>query len=220
MDCQGSMVSCQLERIADELTAFDVNGFVATLVATLIGAAVAAAISILLYRHELSVRKRGEIDAAVSELIRAIQVYSQDYRRFLAALNARADQSALAVQSGWAEPIRLPPEPDREALDTAVEMLIVITDGYDRAIAERTRQVLYELNFLRDTDAQRAEFASVRRVLVAWRARKRTAQETLASLDTIDVRRQMIESDIVDRDLPESPEPYVRQSEVRAEPAK
>jgi hypothetical protein len=52
MECDSSQIACQLERIADALNGFDVDGFVATLLATLIGAGVAAWVSFWLTERE------------------------------------------------------------------------------------------------------------------------------------------------------------------------
>lgn len=41
MPCSPSEIACQLDRIADQLTNWDLEGFAATLVATLLGAGVA-----------------------------------------------------------------------------------------------------------------------------------------------------------------------------------
>lgn len=62
----------------------------------------------------------------------------------------------------------------------------MLTTGDDRRVAERARQVLYELTFLEEFEKQRTEYSSIRGVLVAWRARKRDAYETIASLDVVD----------------------------------
>jgi len=88
MDCAPATISCELDRIADQLTGFDINGFLATLIATLIGAFVAGVVSIALYRHEVSNRRKGEIDLAVVALIREIQQYSDRLRRWRVELQA------------------------------------------------------------------------------------------------------------------------------------
>lgn len=201
-------LTCQLTRIADDLTAFDLNDFLSTLLATLFGALIAAVVSVALYRHEQRRKRRSEIDAAVVVLIRAVQGYSRDYTRFTQVVGDRVKQSPQAVQQGWDTRIQSVPEPDRTEIDTAIESLIVITDGSDRGVAERTREVLYELTFI-DAEAQRTEYAAIRRVLVAWRARKRTAAETLQSLETLDERRRLIESR-APGELPPLPEPFIR----------
>jgi len=208
VECDSGAISCQLDRIANQLTGFDLNAFLATLIATLVGAAVAGAISIALYRHELSNSRREDVDDAVVVLIREVQIYADQMRRWRAELQA---YSANAVQRiGVPSPIEKPPMgPDRAGIDTAVETLIVLTSGTERDVAERARQVLYELTFIAD-DAQAAEYAAVRRVLVAWRARKRSNEEILSSLTVIDVRRKGIEAGKPTEELPPSPEPYRR----------
>lgn len=219
MDCEKYRISCALDEVARAISDSDANTFWLTLLATLVGAAAAGAVSIALYRHELKTRKRGEIDVAVSELIREVQKYSQSYSRFVKAL--RQWQSTEAVRlselltSGPRPPQDMPETPAREGIDTAVEMLIVLTDGEDRRVAERCREVLYELTFLEDFAAQRVEYASVRRVLVAWRARKRDTKETIANLDAIDERRRIIETGSDER-LPDTPEPFQRTAAKQA----
>lgn len=208
MTCDPNTIRCQVKRIADSLNLFDWNAFSSTLIATLVGALVAALISISLYRHEVKARGAAEVDAAVITLMRAIQSYSQDYRKFIRSLEAHALQSPLAVQQGWADRAVVVDEPDRTEIDTAIESLIVLTSAEDRVIAEHTRAVLYELNFLRDADRQAFEYAAVRRVLVAWRADKRSTAETLSSLTVADERRRLIKDGKPESDLPASSEPY------------
>ncbi|EQM83389.1 hypothetical protein [Microbacterium maritypicum] len=216
MDCDKYPISCELEQIARAISDSDASTFWLTLLATLVGAVAAGATSIALYRHELKTRNRGEIDVAVSELIREVQKYSQEYTRFVKDLRswqfAEADRLSALLGSGPTTPREMPDSPAREGIDTAVEMLVVLTNGDDRRVAERCREVLYELNFLKDFEAQRVEYGSVRRVLVAWRARKRDADATIANLETIDERRRIIETGS-DDPIPDAPEPYKRASE-------
>lgn len=193
------------------MTRFDWNGFAATLMATLVGAVVAAVISIVLYRHEASTRRRGEVDDAVVTLIREIQIHSSRTREWYHALQDYRVQASTRLVTGTGGQVALPPiGPDRAGIDTAVEALIVLTDGDDRRIAERARQVLYELTFVGDGDLASNEYSSVRRVLVSWRAQKRSAAETLASLEVIDRRREQLEGGAMPESLPPSPEPYER----------
>ena len=210
MPCDQNTIRCQVERIADSLNSFDWNAFSSTLIATVVGALIAALITIALYRHEAKARSAAEVDAAVITLMRAIQGYSQDYRKFIRSVEAHASQSMMAVQQGWVDRAVLVDEPDRTEIDTAVESLIVLTDGDDREIAERTRAVLYELSFLSDAERQASEYASTRRVLVAWRAGKRSTPETLSSLGVVDDRRRLIEAGKPENVWPDAPEPYVR----------
>lgn len=210
MTCDPNTIRCQVERIADSLNSFDWNAFSSTLIATIFGALIAALISIALYRHEAKARRSAEVDAAVITLMRAIQGYSQNYRKFIRSVEAQASQSPLAVQQGWVDRVVPADEPDRTEIDTAIESLIVLTNADDREIAERTRAVLYELNFLRDAERQASEYAAVRRVLVAWRAGKRSTPETLSSLDIVDNRRRLIEAGSPESELPAAPEPYAR----------
>lgn len=211
MDCDIALISCQLERIADEMTRFDWNGFAATLMATLVGAVVAAVISIVLYRHEASTRRQGEVDDAVVTLIREIQIHSSRTREWYHALQNYRAQASSRLITGTGGQVALPPiAPDRSGIDTAVEALIVLTDGDDRRVADRARQVLYELTFIGDGDLESNEHSSVRRVLVSWRAQKRSAAETLASLDVIDGRREQLEGGAMPESLQPDPEPYER----------
>ena len=210
MDCESFPLSCKLDEIARAIEGTEWSSFWPTMLATVIGALVAGCISIGMYRHEQTLRKRGEIDAAVSALIREIQAYSQEYEGFLQYLEAwRLAESTRRATGGPATGMSYPGFPARDGIDTAVEMLVVLTEGDDRRVAERVRQVLYELSFLKDWAAQRIEYHAVRRVLVAWRAKKRSIDETLANLDIVDNRRALIEEGRTD-DLPAVPEPYVR----------
>ena len=220
MDCDARYrISCELRRIADALDANELESCFATLLAPLIGAGAAGLIRWVLDRHELHTRRQSQIDTAVSDLIREVQRYSQEYQAFISALQTWQASEANRLHELTAAGISLtthvatpmPAHPPREGIDTAVEMLVVLTAGDDRRVAERVRQVLYELNFLEDFAKQRIEYASVRRVLVAWRARKRDADATIASLDTIDQRRRIHESRS-DEPLPDSPEPMTRDS--------
>lgn len=52
MDCSPASITCQLDRIADQLSEFDWNAFTATLIATIIGALVAAFIGLAVARME------------------------------------------------------------------------------------------------------------------------------------------------------------------------
>lgn len=110
-----------------------------------------------------------EADAAVITRMHAIQGYSQNCRKFTRSLDEQASQSPLAVQQGCVDRVVVVDERDRTGIDTAIESLIVLTDGDDREIAERTRAVLYELNFLMDAERRASEYAAMLRVLVAWR---------------------------------------------------
>lgn len=210
MTCDPTTTRCQVQRIADALTSSDWNTFWSTLIATLIGALVAALISIALYRHERTAHRGAEVDGAVIALIRAIQSYSRDYSKFIRSLAAVETQSILAVQQGWAARAVVADEPDRTEIDTAIESLIVLTDASDREIAEHTREVLYELSFLKAPDRQASENAAVRRILVAWRAGKRSSNETLSSLAVVDERRRLINSGAPEDSWPATPEPYLR----------
>jgi len=210
MTCDPNTTRCQVERIADSLNSSDWNSFWSTLIATLVGALVAALISIALYRHERKAHRGADIDGAVIALIRAIQRYSRDYSKFIRSLAAAESQSPMAVQQGWADRVVVADEPDRTEIDTAIESLIVLTDAGDRVIAERTREVLYELSFLKEPDRQASENAAVRRILVAWRAGKRSSKETLTSLAVVDERRRLIGSGAPETSWPAAPEPYVR----------
>ena len=195
------------------MSRFDWNDFMSTLVATLVGAAVAAIISVLLYRHELKSKRATEVNDAVVALIREIQTHSMRTREWHDELQE--------FRAGWGGEARIidgkltlrpaaPIAPDRAGLDTAVETLIVLTDGDDRRIAERVRQVLYELTFIGDGHQAAIEYGAVRRILVSWRARKRTTLETLANLDIVDRRRAAIEDGALPESLEPAPEPYVR----------
>ncbi|MFJ2542566.1 hypothetical protein [Microbacterium sp. NPDC087589] len=214
MNCAADPIACKLDEIARALQGSEWSSFWPTLLATLVGAAVAGLVSIALYRHERKRRNRSEVDVAVAELIREVQAYSHAYQGFLQYMSnwSQAEMKRLAV-GGPATGYSHPGVPAREGIDTAVEMLVVLTTGEDRLVAERTRQVLYELNFLEDYEKQRPEYYAIRRVLVAWRAQKRTAEETLTSLDVVDRRRELIESGN-DENLPPSPEPYSRAMSV------
>lgn len=214
MDCTSSPIACKLEEIARAIEGAEWSNFWPTLLATLVGAIIAGGVSIGLYRHEKNLRKRGEIDSSVLELIREVQTYSQSYEKFLRYLEdwKHAEHRRL-LTNGPATGFTHPGAPAREGIDTAVEMLVVLTKGDDRRVAERTRQVLYELTFIEDSSAQRLEYGAVRRVLVAWRAQKRTTKETLANLDIVDRRRKMLESGTTEN-LPPAPEPYERDGDA------
>ncbi|UOE43866.1 hypothetical protein [Agromyces larvae] len=165
----------------------------------------AAERSLALQEGELSTRHRGEVDRVVAELIRAIQVYARANTRFMQAIRT----------GGFSGSRDRPAEPDRTDLDSAIETFLVIANQQERPIAERARQVLYELNFLKDDHAAWIEYSAVRRVLIAWRAGKRSDLETIANLDLIDIRRRIQEKQ-TGEPLPAEPEPYVR-AEVSAD---
>lgn len=213
MECSDSQVSCQLGRIADAMTGFDVNGFLATLIATLVGALIAGAVSIALYRREAANRTRGEVDAAVVTLIRAIQEYSGALRQWQLDIKSHAMQLTFGRRP---QPQTAPRTPDRSTMDTAVEALVVLTAKSERRVADATRQILYELTFMEDEEQRSKEFAAVRRVLVAWRAKRRSDAETIASLELLDTRRVMIVAGKDEQTWPPLPEPYERASEKKS----
>ncbi|MFD4957853.1 hypothetical protein [Microbacterium sp. NPDC058389] len=213
VDCENDPISCQLGRIVEEMSRFDWNDFLSTLIATLVGAAIAAIISVLLYRHESKTRRTAEITDAVVILIKEIQVHSsrtRDWFEELQSFRSEWGAGARIVDGKLTASPPAPIRPDRAGLDTAVETLIVLTKGDDRKIAERVRQVLYELTFIADGHLAAIEYGSVRRVLVSWRAGKRSTQDTLASLQIIDGRRQALEAGARPDTLRPSPEPYER----------
>lgn len=187
--CGPHTTRCQVQRIADALNSSAGDTFWSTLTAALTGALVAALISIALYRHERTAHRGAEIDGAVIALIRAIQGYSRDYSKFIRSQAAVQSQSLLAVQQGWTARAVVIDAPDRTEIDTAIESPIVLTEANDREVAERTREVLYELSFVQEPDRQASENAAVRRIMVAWRAGKRSSNETLSSLNVADERR-------------------------------
>lgn len=209
MGCNESQISCQLDRIADAMSGFDTNGFLATLIATLVGATIAGTVSVALYRREATSRRRSEIDTATVTLIRAIQEHSDAFRHWQVeyqAFSVNAFQSIGTPSQTLAPPL----PPDRASIDTAVEALVLLTVKSERKVADSTRQILYELAFLEKADQRTNEFAAVRRVLVAWRAKRRTDEETLASLATVEARRKTIERGIPETEWPPVPEPYER----------
>lgn len=217
VDCD--TISCQLDRIVEEMSRFDWNDFMSTVVATLVGAAVAALISVLLYRHELNSRRVAEVNDAVVILIREIQTHSMRTREWydeLQDFRANGRGGARAVDGKLTPKPTAPVAPDRAGLDTAVEALIVLTDGDDRKIAERARQVLYEVTFIGDGHQAAVEYGSVRRILVSWRARKRTTLETLANLNIVDRRRTALEGGALPESLEPAPEPYERSAPVES----
>lgn len=83
MPCEGSSLSCQLERIADSLQGFDAAGFLATLFATALGAGLAFAGALLVYRRqrrdEVAVRLNAALSLVVQKLVEdigAIETYN------------------------------------------------------------------------------------------------------------------------------------------------
>lgn len=210
MDCgELATLTCELKRIADSMDAFDWNGFVGTLLATLIGAGVAALVSFLVFRGEHRERYEVALDDAATRTMTALHQYSEDYRTFVEQLT---DWGAEFAKQGanFTGPKHSPPQPERAELDIALDVLIVKARGEDRSIAEHVKDLVYVLTFTNDPIWLRSEYQTVRRVIASWRAKRRTAKETLASLAMLEERRKLKQKDVPDEELPPSPEPYVR----------
>lgn len=207
MDCVDSRLSCQLARIADELGGFDWEGVISTFAATLVGALLAAIVAWLVFRGESNERYAERMTDAVESLSTAMSRTARDFVRW---------QEELIDFFSLPEPERerrdRPEEPDRVALDVGLDMLIARARGADRVTAQQIREVAYQLAFIQDGRWAEAEYATLRRVIVAWRAGRRSQTETRASLATMDERRSIAEkmSSVDESKLPAAPEKYQR----------
>lgn len=96
------------------------------------------------------------------------------------------------------------------ALDVGLDMLIARARKGDRVIATQIREVAYQLSFIRDAKWASAEYATLRRVIVAWRAGRRSDKETTASLGVVNERRKLKEANpnIKPEHLPTAPEQH------------
>lgn len=190
MSCTPDEVACQIERIADRMSVFDLNGFLATLIATVIGAAVASVITVLLYRHELRERRRVTIDDAIVLLIKEIQDFTNRLRAWRAE-SAKYERRMQRLGKKLAVD-ELPTVPDRSAMQTAAEAFVLVSGKPEQTIAENTRRLLVGLSKVSYLRREPTEYNDVRQILVAWRSGKRSTDEALGGLNSVDGNRAII----------------------------
>lgn len=206
MSCEGlPAIVCRLERIATELERFDVEGVIASFAATLVGALSAAVVAWLVFRGESQERYQERLTDAVESLSTAMTRTAREFADW---------QEKLSDYYEIDEDVRgflaVPDPPDRVLLDVSLDMLIARARGADRKTAQQIREVAYQLSYVRDGAWARAEYATLRRVVVAWRAGRKSQREIRADLATIDERRRLAgkQKRVDDTELPPAPEKY------------
>lgn len=203
MTCDPADIACNIDRIANDLTGFDLEGALATLAATLIGAGIAGLVAWLIFRGESNERYEQRLTDAVEALSTAMARTARDFGAWQEKLI-----TYLALDPDLQKNSMRPEEPDRVALDVGLDMLIARARKADRVIAMQIREVAYQLSFIQDAKWARAEYATLRRVIVAWRAGRRSASETRESLRIVNERRRLMEANpsIAADELPAAPE--------------
>lgn len=203
MTCDPDTLRCQVERIANELSSFDVEGVLATFAATLVGAALAGVVAWLVFRGESKERYEERLTDAVEALSTAMTRTAREFRDFQEEL---VEHLALPdIEQQWP---KRPEEPDRVALDVGLDMLIARARRADRDTAVQIREVAYQLTYITDGRWAQAEYATLRRVIVAWRAGRRTQKQTRESLRVVNERRALKAENpnIAPDQLPKAPE--------------
>lgn len=215
MECNPLIARCPLDRIADSLDRFDWGGTFATLAASFVGALVAALAAWFVYLGEKRGRYGARLVDGAEQTSLAISNFASEHRRYLAEL-----PKFFALSDEERTEDRRPREPDRTTLDVTLDMLIAKTRQKDREIAVRVRSLAYELTFIPDASWSHGEYSSLRRVLSAWASRRKTPDETLASLRVLWRRREQKEEspNIPEVELPEPPERYERPNFNEASP--
>lgn len=208
MDPEYSEIERLLTSIEESLRGANSNEFLSTLFATLVGASIAGLFSFLIFHRERAERYEVALDEAATRVMKELHLYGQDYRRFISALTEAAADYASPPSVNWAR--TRPTEPDRADLDVALDVLLVKARRGDRQIADLIKRTVYELTFTQNAEWLVREYHTVRRVVAAWRAKRRSKGETLASLTRINSRRAMIQDGVADEDIPAAPEPYER----------
>lgn len=203
--CDPNTLRCQIERIANELSAFDLEGVLATFAATLVGAGLAGLAAWLVFRGESNERYEQGLTDAVEALSTAMTRTARDFVAWKARLIEH-----FAAQETAQKPSEAPEEPDRVALDVGLDMLIARARKDDRVIAIQIREVAYQLSFVEDAKWANAEYATLRRVIVAWRAGRRSDKVTRANLAIVNERRKLKKANpaIKPENLPKAPETH------------
>lgn len=150
MDCERYRISCQLDRIADELTGFDVDAFLATLIATIVGAALALLGSWLLDK------RRNKVDA--DELYRR----RLDEALYLFIREAGERMHVLATSDAA-------PPPPPSALHAAASMARMVARDADAQATKQMQYAVDRIGKIPDSDRQRRQVEILGQVVRAWR---------------------------------------------------
>ena len=185
------------------MSRFDWEGLLSSFGATLVGALIAGLVAWMVFRGESRERYEERLTDAVESLSTALTRTARDFVLWQEQL-----MSYFAIPEPERDRRERPDEPDRVALDVGLDMLIARSKGADRVTAQQIREVAYQLSFIRDGRWAMLEYATLRRVVVAWRAGRRTQEQTRASLKIVDDRRKAKEAnpDIDESQLPTAPE--------------
>lgn len=150
MDCERFRISCQLDRIADELTGFDWDAFSATLIATVIGAALALAGTWWLDRR----RSRTE----TAQLY--VRRLDDALYRFLQEAGERMHLLASAP------PMPLGPP---STLHAAASMVRMVSRNDDAKATKQMQYAVDRIGLIANADLQRRQIEILGQVVRAWR---------------------------------------------------
>lgn len=158
MDCERYRISCQLNRIADELTGFDVEAFISTLIATVIGAALALFGAWWLDQRRAKDEAKERYERRLDDAL----------YRFLEEVGIRMHVLATAGSS---------PFPPPSTLHATASMARMVARGAD---AEATKQMQYAVDRItcfEAADEQRRQVQIVGQIVRAWREESHSADK-------------------------------------------
>lgn len=151
MDCEQYQISCQLKRIADEVTSFDADAFLSTLIATVVGAALALLGAWVLDRRRAKAEARDRYELLLNDAL----------YRFLEEVGERRGVLAAAGSS---------PLPSPSTLHAAANVARMVARGAD---AEATKQMQYavdRVSKLNSAGIQENQVRIIGQIVRAWRA--------------------------------------------------
>lgn len=151
VECEPNQISCQLNRIADEVTGFDFDAFLSTLIATVIGAVIALLGAWILDRRRAKAEARDRYELLLNDAL----------YRFLEEVGERRGVLATADSS---------PLPSPSTLHAAATVARMVARDAD---AEATKQMQYAVDRVAKLDSASAQEHQVRiigQVVRAWRA--------------------------------------------------
>lgn len=150
MDCDDYLISCQLERIANEMAGSDAYTFWSTLIATLVGAAVA-----LLGTWWLD-RNRAQAEAN--------RLYERDLNEAMYRVLEEASARMHLLATDASKPL-----PPPVALDVAASMSRMVSRGDDAKATKQMQLALSRIRDLDEIDDQRRDTRVITQIVRAWR---------------------------------------------------
>lgn len=164
MECEKRPLACQLERIADDLTQPDLDGFILTLLATLIGAAVALAGSFWLERNR-SAREnaREALNASARELERYEERLDSLLFKVIEALGERMRDLHTRPAVIWEPP---------QALFAAIDTARMVGRGDDAEALKQLKLAVGRVADIEDAEDQHRDTRVVGQIIRSWREGK------------------------------------------------